>query len=59
MTIPDRPFYFYTQERPVYSRARFLPASEVQASRLDHTLMADGCRVTQADIRDAVIGLRS
>ena len=59
MTSPDRPFDFYVPGRPIYSRARFLPASEVQGSQLDHVLLADGCRVAEADIRDAVIGLRS
>ena len=59
MASPMRSFDFYSPGRPIYSRARFLPASEVQGSQLDHTLLADGCRVTQADIRDAVIGLRS
>jgi len=59
MTLPDRPFDFYIPGRPIYSRARFLPASEVQGAQLDHTLLADGCRVAEADIRDAVIGLRS
>jgi len=59
MALPDRPFDFYIPGRPIYSRARFLPASEVQGSQLDHTLLADGCRVTETDIRDAVIGLRS
>ena len=59
MALPDRPFDFYIPGRPIYSRARFLPASEVQGSQLDQTLLADGCRVKQADIRDAVIGLRS
>mgnify|MGYP001827152022 CR=1 FL=1 len=59
MALPDRPFDFYIPGRPIYSRARFLPASEVHGAQLDHTLLADGCRVNQADIRDAVIGLRS
>mgnify|MGYP001821891078 FL=1 len=59
IALPDRPFDFYTPGRPIYSRARFLPGSEVQKAQLDHTLLADGCRVKQADIRDAVIGLRS
>ena len=31
----------------------------MHGAQLDHTLLADGCRVTNADIRDAVIGLRS
>ena len=59
MALPDRPFDFYIPGRPIYSRARFLPASEVHGARLDHTLLADGCRVAEADIRDTVIGLRS
>ncbi len=59
MALPDRPFDFYTPGRHVYSRPRFLPASEVHGAQLDHTLLADGCRVTQAKIRNAVIGLRS
>ena len=59
MALPDRRFDFYIPGRPIYSRARFLPASEVQGAQLDHTLLADGCRVAEADIRNAVIGLRS
>jgi len=59
MALPERPFDIYTPGRPVYSRPRFLPASEVHDSQLHHALIADGCRVTKADIRDAVIGLRS
>jgi glucose-1-phosphate adenylyltransferase len=59
MAMPERPFDFYIPRRPVYSRARFLPASEVHGTQLDHTLLADGCRVIGADIRCAVIGLRS
>ena len=31
----------------------------MHGAQLDQTLLADGCRVNQADIRDAVIGLRS
>jgi glucose-1-phosphate adenylyltransferase len=59
MALPNRPFDFYTPGRHVYSRPRFLPASEVHGAQLDHTLLADGCRVTQAEISNAVIGLRS
>jgi len=59
MASPKRLFDIYIPGRPIYSRARFLPASEVQGAHLDHTLLADGCRVAEADIRDAVIGLRS
>jgi glucose-1-phosphate adenylyltransferase len=50
MALPERSFDFYMPGRPVYSRPRFLPASEVHGSQLHHTLLADGCRVTKADI---------
>ncbi|MBI9085507.1 MAG: glucose-1-phosphate adenylyltransferase [Desulfobacterales bacterium] len=59
MALPERPFDFYIPGRPIYSRPRFLPASEVHGAQIHHTLLADGCRVNKADICDAVIGLRS
>jgi len=59
MALPTRPFDFSIPGRPIYSRARFLPASDVHGARLDHTLLADGCHVSKADIHKAVIGLRS
>ena len=59
MTLPDRPFDFYIPGRPIYSRARFLPATEVYGARIENALLADGCRVADAQITHAVIGLRS
>ena len=59
MASPERPFDFYSPNRPVYTRARFLPPSRVHETKLNHVLMADGCKVTGAEITHAVIGLRS
>ncbi len=59
MALPDRPFDFYIPGRPIYSRARFLPASEVYGAQIENTLLADGCRVVDSRINHAVIGLRS
>ena len=59
MALPDRPFNFYIPGRPIYSRARFLPATEVYGARILNTLLADGCRVVDSRITHAVIGLRS
>ena len=59
MALPDRPFNFYIPGRPIYSRARFLPATEVYGARIENTLLADGCRVVDSRITHAVIGLRS
>ncbi len=58
MASPERPFDFYSPDRPIYSRARFLPASEVHGAWLRHALLADGCRVAKAEITHSVIGLR-
>jgi glucose-1-phosphate adenylyltransferase len=59
MALPDRPFDFYIPGRPIYSRARFLPATEVYGARIENTLLADGCRVVDSQITHSVIGLRS
>ena len=59
MALPDRPFNFYIPGQPIYSRARFLPATEVYGARIENTLLADGCRVVDSQITHAVIGLRS
>ncbi len=58
MASPERPFNFYNPKRPIFSRARFLPATEVHGAQLRHVLLADGCRVAEAEITHAVIGLR-
>lgn len=59
MAAPDAMFDFYTPERPIYTRARFLPSSEIYNARLDNVLLTDGCRVRETTAKDSVIGLRS
>ena len=58
MASPERPFDFYSPDRPVYTRARFLPPSRVHDAVLRHVLLADGCRVSGAEITHSVVGLR-
>ncbi len=59
MARTDPPFDFYDAQAPIYTHARFLPGSEVQNSRLDEVLLADGCRIFDATVRETVVGLRS
>lgn len=59
LTCPDPPFDFYDPERPIYSRSRFLPPSRIDGCRLERVVVADGCRLRQAEIVECVIGLRS
>jgi len=59
MATPNAPFGFYDAQHPIYTHARFLPGSEIYNARLHNVLLADGCRIDDANIRDSVVGLRS
>lgn len=59
MAQDNPPFDFYDADAPIYSRPRFLPGSRINGGALRDVLMADGCRIENATIRNAVIGLRS
>ena len=59
MAAPNAPFDFYDAHRPIYTHARFLPGSEVYNARLHNVLLADGCRIDNATVKDSVVGLRS
>jgi glucose-1-phosphate adenylyltransferase len=59
MAQPDASFDFYSAKAPIYTRPRFMPASEVNGTRLDNVLLTDGCRISKSVVNNAVIGLRS
>lgn len=59
LTRPNPPFDFYDPRFPIYTRSRFLPASRIDGCRLERTVVADGCRLYEADLEECVIGLRS
>ncbi|HSH01768.1 MAG TPA: glucose-1-phosphate adenylyltransferase [Anaerolineae bacterium] len=52
-------FNLYDPDRPIYTRARFLPGSKVEGGHLQNVFLADGCRIQEAAIRNSVVGLRS
>ncbi len=56
---PNPPFDFHDPRGPIFTRARFLPGSTIDGASMENVLLADGCRIGQAIIRDSVIGLRS
>jgi glucose-1-phosphate adenylyltransferase len=56
---PDPPFAFHDPVKPIYTRPRFLPGSRIYEVRFDRVLLADGCLIERADIRNALIGNRS
>ncbi len=59
MTSSSRPYDLYSPRRPIYTRPRFLPASEIHGACMNHALISDGCRISDADLTDSIIGQRS
>jgi glucose-1-phosphate adenylyltransferase len=59
LTAPNAPFTFYDPRRPIYTHPRFLPGSIINDSDLENVLLAEGCRIHRARIRNSVVGLRS
>jgi glucose-1-phosphate adenylyltransferase len=59
MAAPLPKFNLYDPKSPLYTRPRFLAASKIQGGSLNNVLLADGCRIQEATIRNSVIGLRS
>jgi len=54
------PFSLNLEEYPVFSRARFLPPTRSEDSRVSDSLIADGCQIGKnVTIENSVIGLRS
>jgi len=52
-------YNFFDNENPIYSRARFLPASKINKSTIEKALVSDGCIISDAKITRCIIGLRS
>jgi glucose-1-phosphate adenylyltransferase len=52
-------FNLFDAEAPVFTRARYLPPSKIDESRIVESILSDGCIVIGAAITNSVIGLRS
>ena len=55
--IPE--FNLFDNTRTIYTRPRMLPPAKVSGTRLDHTILADGCIVNASNIDNSIIGIRS
>lgn len=53
------PFNFFAAGMPVYTHARYLPASKINRCTMEHVVIAEGCIVTEAQLRRCVVGIRS
>ena len=59
LTRQQPPFDLAKPEAPIYSRARFLPPSQLDGATVRQSLIADGCRISNGvTIENSVIGLR-
>lgn len=52
-------FNLFDAEAPVYTRARYLPPSKVEATQIDDSIISEGCIINGAMVTNSVIGLRS
>ncbi len=53
------PFNFFDTTAPIYTHARFLPASKMNGATVKQAIISDGCVVSDAQIERSVIGIRS
>lgn len=56
---PLPPFNFFDRNAPIYTHARYLPASKINHCDIDHVVIGDGCIVTDSRLRHCLIGIRS
>jgi glucose-1-phosphate adenylyltransferase len=59
LSDPLPAFDFFDRLNPIYTHARFLPASKVNAAQVNRAIIADGCIVTEAHLDRAIVGIRS
>lgn len=52
-------FSFFNISAPIFTHPRFLPASRIDGGSIEGSLVADGCVLDHANIRDSLLGLRS
>ncbi len=53
------PFDFYDEKAPIYTHVRYLSPSKVEKATVTSSIIADGCRIENATIKECVIGVRS
>ena len=59
LTDPFPAFDLYRPDNPIYTRARFLPASKVDGCSVKKSMICEGCIIESSDIERSIIGIRS
>jgi glucose-1-phosphate adenylyltransferase len=52
-------FNFFDTRAPIYTHARYLPASKIVRGHIERAAIADGCIIIDAKIEHSIIGIRS
>jgi glucose-1-phosphate adenylyltransferase len=52
-------FNFYDASAPIFTHARYLPATKIIKSQIERSILADGCIINDAHIERSVVGVRS
>jgi glucose-1-phosphate adenylyltransferase len=52
-------FDFYDERKPIYTHMRNLPPSKVNFSNMNQSIAAEGCIVTNANITNSIVGIRT
>ena len=52
-------FNFFDTQSPIYTHARYLPASKIVRAQIEKTAISDGCIIVDAKIEHSIIGIRS
>jgi glucose-1-phosphate adenylyltransferase len=52
-------FNFFDTAAPIYTHARYLPASKIVRGHIEKAAIADGCIIVDARIEHSIIGIRS
>jgi glucose-1-phosphate adenylyltransferase len=59
LTRRGAPFRFYDPQRPIFTRARFLPGARFDDCSVRDAIVAEGCHADRATIEDSIVGIRT
>jgi len=56
---PNPSFSFFDERFPIYTRPRFLPPSKIIDSKIDKSMISDGCIIRSSQITNSIVGVRT
>jgi glucose-1-phosphate adenylyltransferase len=59
LTQRGAPFNFFHPRWPIYTHPRFLPGTRIYNSRIDASIVAEGCYIDKSEIHESVVGIRT